>query len=85
MSSIRDATTRRRLLTRLRKVTLGNLGDVAAVGSGVSEMREHFGPDWRMYYIQRGQVVIVMVGGGSKRTQSADIAAAKRLAATLED
>jgi putative addiction module killer protein len=47
---IRDDLTQRRLVKRLRKVTLGNLGDVAPVGDGVFEMREHFGPGWRMYY-----------------------------------
>jgi putative addiction module killer protein len=48
-------------------------------------MREHFGPGWRMYYIQRGTTLIVMLGGGDKSTQSADIAKAIKLAATLED
>jgi putative addiction module killer protein len=58
---------------------------VAPVGDGVSEMREHFGPGWRMYYVQRGAVLIVMLGGGDKSTQDRDIADAKKLAATLED
>lgn len=83
--AFRDAHTQRRLLVRLRKASLGNLGDVEPVGTGVSEMREHFGPGWRMYYVQRGRELIVMLGGGSKRTQKADIAAAKQLNATLED
>lgn len=48
-------------------------------------MREHFGSGWRMYYVQRGSMVIVMLGGGNKSTQQADIAKAIRLAATLED
>ena len=48
-------------------------------------MREQFGPGWRMYYVQRGNVVIVMLGGGDKSTQARDIAAAMKLAATLED
>lgn len=48
-------------------------------------MREHFGPGWRMYYVQRGVVLIVMLGGGTKRTQDADIKAAKALAASLEE
>lgn len=61
------------------------MGDVAPVGEGVSEMHEHFGPGWRMYFIQRGDVLIVMLGGGDKSTQAQDIAAAKALAATLED
>lgn len=77
--------TRRRLATRLRKASLGNLGDVKPVGGGVVEMRERFGPGWRMYYVLRGTALIVMLGGGDKSTQRADIAAAIELAATLED
>lgn len=83
--SLRDRTTQRRLDMRLRKATLGNLGDIKPVGDGVVEMREHFGPGWRMYYVQRGDVVIVMLGGGDKATQSADITKAQKLAASLED
>jgi putative addiction module killer protein len=69
----------------LRKAQLGNLGDVKAVGQGVFEMREHFGPGWRMYYVQRGAVLIVMLGGGEKSTQSADICRAVQLAANIEE
>lgn len=82
---LKDRTVQRRLLVRLRKVALGNLGDVKAVGGGVFEMREHFGAGWRMYYVQRGQVVVVMLGGGNKSTQSADVAHAIKLVATLEE
>ena len=85
LSAIRDGLTQRRLVKRLRKVTLGNLCDVAPVGDGVFEMREHFGPGWRMYYIQRGSVLIVMLGGGDKSTQTADIAKAVKLAAIIEE
>jgi putative addiction module killer protein len=55
------------------------------VGNGIVEMREHFGPGWRMYYVQRGSVLIVMLGGGDKTAQAADIANAVKLSATLED
>ena len=55
------------------------------MGHGVFEMREHFGPGWRMYYVQRGRVLIVMLGGGDKSTQKFDIARAVALAAVLED
>ena len=72
-------------LARLRKVQLGNLGDVKSVGEGVFEMREHFGAGWRMYYVQRGNVLIVMLGGGDKSTQEADIISAKRLSGSLVD
>lgn len=52
LSGLKDALTRQRLIKRLRKVQFGNLGDVESVGEGVFEMREHFGPGWRMYYFQ---------------------------------
>jgi len=84
-NGIRDSMTRRRLATRLRKVILGNLGDVSAISNGVWEMREHFGAGWRMYYIQHGKVIVVMLGGGCKATQVADIKEAKKLAQSLED
>ena len=84
-SGIRDGMTKRRLVARLRKAQLGNIGDVKTVGEGVFEMREHFGPGWRMYYIQRGTVLIVMLGGGDKSTQVADIAKAVKIAAMIEE
>jgi putative addiction module killer protein len=77
--------TKRRLVARLRKAQLGNMGDIKPVGEGIFEMREHFGLGWRMYYVQRGTVIIVMLGGGDKSTQTADIAEAKQLADSLED
>lgn len=85
LAGIKDMPTRIRLGRRLDKARRGLLGDVKSVGDGVSEMREHFGPGWRMYFVQRDQVLIVMLGGGEKSTQASDIAIAKALAATLED
>ena len=85
LSGVNDSMTHRRLARRLEKAQAGNLGDVKPVGEGVFEMREHFGPGWRMYYVQRGSVLIVMLGGGDKSTQSVDIAKAITLAATVED
>lgn len=85
LDGLKDKLTKQRLNARLRKALLGNLGDVKPVGNGVFEMREHFGSRWRMYYVQRGTVLIVMLGGGDKSTQAADIAKAIALAATLED
>ena len=76
---------RGRIRKRLRKAQLGNLGDVAAVGDGVFEMREHFGPGWRMYFVQRERVLIVMLAGGDKSTHEADIRRAIALARSLED
>ena len=85
LAGIKDGMTRIRLAKRLDKVQRGLLGDVEPVGEGVSEMREFFGPGWRMYYAERNGVVVVMLGGGDKSNQQADIAAAIALSKTLED
>lgn len=82
---MRDRPPRLRLARRLEKAQRGLLGDVAPVGDGVYEMREFFGPGWRMYYVQRGEIIIVMLGGGDKATQASDIGKAKALAATLSE
>ena len=83
--SVRDGVTRQRLVARLRKAQLGNLGDVKQLSAGVFEMRENFGPGWRLYYLRRGAVLIVMLGGGDKSTQAADISKAVKLAARIEE
>jgi putative addiction module killer protein len=77
--------TRRRLARRLRKAENGNLGDVKSVGNDVWEMREFFGSGWRMYYVQKKALLIVMQARGDKSTQSEDIARAIDLASFLED
>ena len=69
----------------LDRARLGNLGDVKVLTDGVYEMREKFGPGWRMYYVLRGKTIIVMLGGGDKSSQASDIKAAKKLAKLLED
>jgi len=84
LRSLKDRTARARLLLRLRKATLGNLGDHKAVGDGVWEMREFFGPGWRMYYVVQGTTVIMMLRGGDKSSQARDIARAKELALELQ-
>ena len=85
LNGLKDRTTRLRLSRRLDKAQRGNLGDVNPVGDGVCEMREHFGPGWRMYYAKRGDTLIVMLGGGDKGSQEADIAKAKQRETMLED
>ena len=70
---------------RLDKAQCGNLGDVKLVGDGLFEMREHFGLGWRMYYTKRGVTLIVMLGGGDKGSQTADITKAKQLVIMLDD
>jgi putative addiction module killer protein len=83
LAGIRDGMTRIRLAKRLDKVQRGLLGDVAPVGEGVMEMREFFGPGWRMYYIEQSGMLIVMFGGGDKSTQSDDISHAIALSKTI--
>jgi putative addiction module killer protein len=85
LDGIKDRMTRIRLARRIDRAHNGNLGDIKAVAAGVFEMREHFGQGWRMYYAQRGEALIVMLAGGGKKTQAADIAKAIKMAAELED
>jgi putative addiction module killer protein len=85
LSGLKDRTTRARLQVRLRKASLGNLGDVKPVGDGVFEMREFFGPGWRMYYLEQSGAIVVMLGGGDKSSQVRDIDRAKQLAKELHD
>jgi len=85
LDGLRDAPTRRRLVLRLRRASLGQLGDVKPVAKGVYEMREFFGPGWRMYYAHRGDVLILMLGGGTKGTQARDIEKAIALAEKIEE
>ena len=85
LDGLKDRTTRLRLGRRLDKAQRGNLGDIKSLGDNIFEMREHFGPGWRMYYIQRNNVLIVMLGGGNKNTQANDITKAIELVGTLED
>lgn len=85
LNAITDGLTRRRLARRLEKAQRGNLGDVKSVGEGVWEMREFFGPGWRMYYVLHGNTVVLMLGGGDKSTQRADITAAIALAQSIDE
>ena len=85
LNGLKDRITRLRLGRRLDKAQRGNLGDVKPVGEGVFEMREHFGPGWRMYFARRGDTLIVMIGGGDKDSQESSIAEAKQREASLED
>ena len=85
LDRLRDPLTRRRLVLRIRKASLGQLGDVKPVGHGVFEMREFFGPGWRMYFVRRGEILILMLGGGTKATQDRDIERAIALAQSIEE
>ena len=82
---LRDRQTRARINARIRRLTLGNPGDVEPVGEGVSELRLHFGPGYRIYYLQRGDVLIVLLAGGIKDTQDRDVLQALELARDWKD
>ena len=84
LTSLRDHQARARINKRIMRLANGNFGDVAAVGQGVSELRIHYGPGYRIYFVQRGAVLVVLLCGGDKSTQSADIATAERLAKLTE-
>lgn len=83
LDDLRDVRARARVLARIERLAAGNPGDVAPVGEGVSEMRIHSGPGYRVYFTQRGRELVILLAGGDKSTQSADIRTALSLAREL--
>lgn len=84
VKKLKDRAAKARIDTRIRRIKLGNFGDVKPVGEGVSEARIPYGPGYRLYFIQQGDTVVVLLCGGDKSTQSVDIAKAKKLRKELE-
>jgi putative addiction module killer protein len=80
---LRDRQDRARINARIRRLSLGNPGDVKPVGEGVSEMRIDYGPGYRVYFVRRGQTMVVLLAGGDKQTQDRDIKTALALAREL--
>lgn len=85
LHQLRDDKAVARIVSRLRRLEQGNPGDTKSVGAGVLEMRIGYGPGYRVYYVSRGPVIIVLLCGGDKRTQARDIKRAKALAAELRE
>lgn len=84
LGSLRDIRAVTKIADRLKRVANGNFGDVKSAGSGISELRIDYGPGYRVYFFKRGNELVILLCGGDKRTQSADIAQAKSLKANLE-
>ncbi len=82
-AKLRDHQARARILARVRRLSLGNPGDVKPVGQGVSELRIDYGPGYRVYYVQRGEALVVLLAAGDKSTQERDISRAHDLARRL--
>lgn len=80
---VRDAKAQAKILTRIRRASLGNLGDVKYFG-GIGEMRIDYGPGYRVYFVNQGKEIVILLCGGDKGSQARDIKQAKKLAKELE-
>ncbi len=85
LNRLRIKRAKARIDVRIRRISLGNFGDVGPVGKGVSELRIDYGPGYRVYFIQRGNVLVILLCGGDKSTQAKDIQQAHELAHALEE
>ena len=85
LSKLRDIRAKARIIKRVRSAERGNFGDCEPVGAGVSEMRIHFGPGYRVYFARAGEVVYVLLYGGIKRGQKRDIVKARNLASLMKE
>lgn len=84
LDALPEGAVRGIIAARIKRLSLGLMGDVEPVGEGISELRIHYGAGWRIYFVQHGKTIIVLLAGGSKRTQKADIKKAKALALRLD-
>ena len=85
LSGLRDRRAVARIAARLDRLAMGHPGDAEPVGNGISELRVSYGPGYRVYYLQRGPVLVILLCGGDKSSQSRDIQQAKALAAEWKD
>ena len=85
LDDLRDLRARARVQARIERLALGNPGDVRPVGEGVSELRIDYGPGYRVYFVNRGKTLVILLAGGDKSTQASDIETALRLARNLKE
>lgn len=83
LDKLRDVRARARVQARIERLIMGNFGDSKSIGHSLSELRIDYGPDYRVYFTQRGQEIIILLVGGDKSTQTADIRKAQKLAEDL--
>jgi len=83
LKALRDPIGKARIIARIRSAEAGNFGDCEPVGNGISEMRIHVGPGYRVYFIRKGDLIFVLLCGGDKSSQSKDISSAKKIAREL--
>ena len=83
LDNLRDVQAKARVLVRIERLASGNAGDVKPVGEGLSELRIDYGPGYRVYFTKRGSELIILLAGGDKSSQAADIKVAIRLASNL--
>lgn len=84
LGSLADRRAKARILDRIKRASNGNFGDAKPVGSGVSEMRIDYGPGYRVYFFRRGKELVILLCGGDKKSQKADIAQAVRMKEEIE-
>ncbi|MGH6622512.1 MAG: type II toxin-antitoxin system RelE/ParE family toxin [Burkholderiaceae bacterium] len=85
LDALKDIVGRAKILKRIDRLAHGNAGDYKALSGGIKELRVNFGPGYRVYYVERGKTLVVLLAGGDKATQRRDIATALRLAENLEE
>lgn len=85
LKALRDGVAKARIIARIRSAEAGNFGDCERVGAGISEMRIHVGPGYRLYYCRRGDVVYLLLCGGDKSSQKKDITLAKSILKHMEE